>query len=423
LHRLSLSHDVADDVAPLFKKICLKRSIQASISAILYGSGQNGYFATYVNMASLALRNLFHDKVRLTVTLTGVVFAIVLIVVQLGLFVGFTNTTSTVIDHAGVDLWITGQAMQNFDVGMPISGRGLHQAMATPGVARAEKYIVQFMTWKLPSGAQEGIEVIGFNPDSGFGGPWNLIEGSVKDLKAVDTVIIDDFYRRKLGVRQVGEMVEINDRRVRVVGFTEGIRSFTTSPQVFTWYKNALNYTRLAEDQMVYILIKAAPGVDPQELKRRLAKRMRNVDVYTTAEFARRTQRYWLLTTGAGVTVLIAAFMGLVVGLVVVAQTIYATTMDHLREYGTLKAMGASNGYIYRMIVQQAVVSAVIGYALAMMVSIPVVRMSQRGSALILLPWSLAAAMFAVALMMCIGASIASIRKVTALDPSMVFKG
>jgi putative ABC transport system permease protein len=174
---------------------------------------------------------------------------------------------------------------------------------------------------------------------------------------------------------------------------------------------------------MVYILIKAAPGVDPQELKRRLAKRMRNVDVYTTAEYARRTQRYWLLTTGAGVTVLIAAFMGLVVGLVVVAQTIYATTMDHLSEYGTLKAMGASNGYVYRMIVQQAVVSAVIGYALAMMVSIPVVRMSQRGSALILLPWSLAAAMFAVALMMCIGASIASIRKVTALDPSMVFKG
>jgi putative ABC transport system permease protein len=374
-------------------------------------------------MASLALRNLFHDKVRLTVTLTGVVFAIVLIIVQLGLFVGFTNTTSTVIDHSGVDLWITAKGMQNFDVGRPISERKLYQALAVRGVAKAEKYIVQFMTWKVPNGAQEGIEVIGFNPDTGLGGPWNLIEGSVKDLKAVDTVIIDDFYRRKLGVRHLGEMVEISDHRVRVVGFTKGIRSFTTSPQVFTWFKNALDYTRIRDDETVYIIVKAAPGVDPWELKRRLAERVRDVDVYTTAEYARKTQNYWLFTTGAGVTVLIAAFMGLVVGLVVVAQTIYATTMDHLREYGTLKAMGASNGYIYRVIIQQAVVSAVLGYGLALAVSIPIVRMSQGGSALILLPWRLALAMFAVALVMCVGASIVSIRKVTSLDPAMVFKG
>lgn len=374
-------------------------------------------------MASLAVRNLFHDKVRLAVTLTGIVFAIVLIIVQLGLFLGFTHTTSAVVVNSGVDLWVTARGMRNFDVGVPITERKLYQIQGDRAVERAEKYIVQFMTWKRGDGVQEGVEVVGFNPDTGLGGPWNLIEGSIEDLKAPDTVIIDEFYKDKLGVREIGDMAEISGHRARVVGFTRGIRSFTTSPHVFTWFKNALDYTGLRDDQTVYVVIKAKTGADIPALQRRLAARLDGVDVYTTAEFAQRTQDYWLFTTGAGVTVLIAAVMGLIVGLVVVAQTIYATTMDHLREFGTLKAMGASNRYIYRIIIQQAILSALIGYGLALAISVPVVTLSKQGSALILLPWQLAVVMFGVAVLMCVTASIVSIRKVTTIDPAMVFKG
>src|SRR6185295_9798333 len=98
------------------------------------------------------------------------------------------------------------------------------------------------------------------------------------------------------------------------------------------------------------------------------------------------TRFYWMFTTGAGVAVLLAALLGLVVGVVVVAQTIYATTMDHLKEYGTLKAMGATNGYLYRVIIEQAVVSAIVGYVLAMAVSYFVVKGSQSGGAAIMMP-------------------------------------
>jgi putative ABC transport system permease protein len=129
-----------------------------------------------------------------------------------------------------------------------------------------------------------------------------------------------------------------------------------------------------------------------------------------------------MFTTGAGVAVLLAALLGLVVGVVVVAQTIYATTMDHLREYGTLKAMGATNGYLYRVIVEQAVISAVAGYALAMIVSVFIVHGSARGGAAILLPWPMAAAMLGLTIVMCTGAAIVSINKVTRLDPATVFK-
>jgi len=376
-------------------------------------------------MGILARRNLLHDKIRLIVTLTGIVFALVLIVVQFGLFLGFTSTTSNNIDHSGVDAWVVSHGVQYFDTGKPFSERKYYQVLATPGVARAEKYLQMFAVWKRPDGRTENIQVIGFNPETGIGGPWNLVAGISRDVKQDDSVIIDEIYREKLGVQRIGDVVEIGQHRARVVGFTNGIRSFTTSPFVFTSFKNALNYPsgQIGADQTVNILVKAAPGVSPQELKRRLSERLRGVDVYTTAEFSRSTRFYWMFTTGAGLAVLIAALMGLIVGVVVVAQTIYATTVDHLKEYGTLKAIGASNGYLYRVIIEQAVISAVVGYALAMIVSTFVVQASSKGGAAILMPPSMMAGMFFLSVAMCITAALVSINKLTTLDPALVFKG
>jgi putative ABC transport system permease protein len=374
-------------------------------------------------MFLLARRNLLHDRIRLAVTLTGIVFAVVLIVVQIGLFIGFTRATSGLIDNSRADFWITAARVPYLEQATPFSERKLLHVRATPGVARAEKYIARFSQWKRADGRQEGILVVGFNPDSDMGGPWNLVAGRAADVKAEDAVILDRLYMKKLGVTRLGEVFEIAGRRARVVGFTDGIRSFTTSPYVFTSFKNAQNYTPVREDQALYMLVRAAPGADVRELQRELQSRLSDVDVHTTAEFSRKTAFYWMFTTGAGIAVLLAAVLGLIVGVVVVAQTIYATTMDHLREFGTLKAMGASNRYIYRVIFQQAVISALIGYALGMVVSVFVVRGSREGGAAILMPWELAVTMFFLTVLMCVTAAIVSINKVTRLDPAMVFKG
>jgi putative ABC transport system permease protein len=374
-------------------------------------------------MPPLARRNLVHDKVRLAVTLTGIVFAVVLIVVELGLFVGFTVTTSSIIDHSNVDLWIVSKGTPYIEQGAPFSERKLYQVLATPGVAAAEKYSVKFTQWQTPSGAKESTQVVGFNPYTGIGGPWNLVEGNVEDLKTPDAVILDELYKKKLGVTKVGEIFELNGRRAKVVGFTRGIRAFTTTPYVFTSFKNAQAFNNLEEDQTIFILVKAAPGVSIPLLQNELQSRLTDVDVLTTAKFSSMTRIYWMFTTGAGVAVLIAALLGLVVGVVVVAQTIYATTMDHIREYGTLKAMGAPNSFIYRVIITQAGISAVVGYFLAMFVSIFVVRASQSGGAAILLPWKMAVGIFFLTLAMCVSAAVVSINKVTSLDPAMVFRG
>ena len=374
-------------------------------------------------MPPLAQRNLFHDKVRLTVTLTGIVFSVVLIVVQLGLFFGFTTATSNLIDHSSADLWITSKNVPYVEQGVAFSERKLNQVRALPGVADAQKIIAHWTQWKRHDGGEDSVQIVGINVDDNLERPWNLVQGRVEDLKSPDAIILDELYKQKLGVTRVGEVFEIGGHRARVVGFTRGIRSFTTSPYVFTTFKNAQNYTGMREDQTLFILVKVVPGASLEQVRRGLLDHIKDVEVFTTGEFSHMTTFYWMFTTGAGVAVLMAAALGLVVGFVVVAQTIYATTMDHIREYGTLKAMGAPNSYVYKVIMKQAAISAVIGYVLGMIFSAFVVHASQAGGAAILMPPSMAVGMFFVTLLMCVGAALVSINKVTRIDPAMVFKG
>src|SRR6266436_5608962 len=205
-------------------------------------------------MPPLAQRNLFHDKVRLTVTLTGIVFSVVLIVVQLGLFFGFTTATSNLIDHSGADLWITSKNVPYVEQGVAFSERKLNQVRAVPGVADAQKIIAHWTQWKRHDGGEDSVQIVGINV--------------VEDLKSPDAIILDELYKQKLGVTRVGEVFEIGGHRARVVGFTRGIRSFTTSPYVFTTFKNAQNYTGMREDQTLFIQVRVAPGASLEQVRR-----------------------------------------------------------------------------------------------------------------------------------------------------------
>jgi len=371
----------------------------------------------------LALPNLLHDRVRFVVTLIGIVFSVVLSAVQLGLFLGFTRATADIIDQSSADLWVISRGVTHLESAVPFSDHLRHLALGVEGVADAQSHIASFGKWTRPDGAHEGVLVVGLERDGVMGRPWNLVAGSSADLERPDAVIVDELYKEKLGVTRIGQVVELRDHRARVVGFTRGIRTFTTAPPVFTSLANARDYTGLRANQVLYVLVKAKPATDIASLAAALEQRLPDVDVRTTADWSATQRDYWMFGTGAGITVLIAAALGLLVGVVVVAQTIYAATVDHIREYGTLKAMGATNAYIYRVIIKQAAIAGLIGYSVAIAVAAVVSRASQNGQTAIMLPWTLAASLLALTLVMCISASVVSINKVTRLDPAMVFKG
>jgi putative ABC transport system permease protein len=249
------------------------------------------------------------------------------------------------------------------------------------------------------------------------------VAGSAGRLAEPDAVIVDELYLGKLGITGIGDTVELGGHRARVVGLTRGIRTFTTAPPVFTAFKRAQDHAGVAEDQTMFLLARVEAGAEPEVVAERLRARLTDVEVRTTDAWRRGQEAYWMFGTGAGITVLIAAGLGLLVGVVVVAQTIYAATVDHIREYGTLKAMGATNAYLYRVILQQAALSAVAGYGIGIAIAMAASRASLAGTTAIILEAPLACALFVLTLVMCLGASIVSINKVTRIDPAMVFKG
>jgi putative ABC transport system permease protein len=179
----------------------------------------------------------------------------------------------------------------------------------------------------------------------------------------------------------------------------------------------------MREHETIFILLRTARGANLPAIRTRLLATIPGIEVFTHDEILLRTRNYWVFGTGAGTTTLMGAMLGLLVGIVVVAQTIYAATIDHLKEFGTLKAMGATNGQIYQVIILQSALAAVMGYVLGISVALAIVGSTANTDLLIKLPWPVALGIFGLTLFMCMSASLLSIRKATTIDPAMVFRG
>ena len=188
---------------------------------------------------TLAFRNLFHDRVRLTVTLVGILFSIVLVAIQLGLYLGARSMIISMIDRAHGDLWVMAYGTKNFEEAQPINARDRYAALSTPGVADAVPIIASFTDWRKPTGGSTLVVVIGTDNEDGGLSPWNVSEGDVTGLGARDAVMIDRTYLEELGVKKIGDTAEVGASRVRVSGLTDGIRSFTVTPYVFTTISRA----------------------------------------------------------------------------------------------------------------------------------------------------------------------------------------
>lgn len=373
-------------------------------------------------MVSIARKNLFHDKIRFVVAQAGITLAVVLITIQLGVYLAFLANTSVLIDHTEADVWVTAHGLENFDFGRPFSEKKLYQVREVPGVLWAEKYMLAFGYWKTPSGSQETVQMVGFNPETLVGAPWDIVRGNPQDVKYFNSVFYDQAETNRLGDLPIGGETEINNRRVRVVGITRGAKSFIQSPYIFTSFKNALHLSFVNKGNTVYILVKVAPGYSVQEVRQRLSETLRDVDVYTSKEFSDRTRRYWTVNTGMGAALLAVALLGLVIGTIIVGNTIYTSTTEHLKEFGTFKAIGASNWDLYKIIIEQALVNSVVGYGSGMFVSYWVVQAMRKGNLAVLLPWPVIVGVYVVTALMCLGSSVLSIYKVTKIDPALVFK-
>lgn len=378
-------------------------------------------------MLRLALKNLLHDKLKLVTAVAGVVFATVLMNLQVGMLTGFADTITAVIKRSPGDLWIMQEGTKNYEMVMGLPEQRHYQALATEGVAWSSRMIVDFTAWKTPGGQFEQVVLIGVDPERPVGLPWAMTEGSVDDLWTEGAVICDSLEAERLGggtPLRVGDQVEVRGHRARLVGFSKDIRSFTTTPFVFTSLTHARDYAHGLDThtQVKYVIVGVEPGQDVEAVRARLLARLPDVEVLTRFEFMTRSVKYWLLGTGAGVMSILAAVLGLLVGGAIVGQAIYSQTMEKFREYGTFKALGGTNGELAGVILLQALMTSLLGYVVGFLVAAVAAYFANQGVLLILMPPGLIVGLGVVTVLMCAAATFGSVLRVVRLEPAIVFK-
>lgn len=370
----------------------------------------------------IAYRNLFHDKVSLFVTLIGIVFAVVLVSVQSGLFQGARNKIAVVIDQVkDADLWVVPIGTKSFDDPSLLTGREKFAILSTPGVAKVEEILVSFASWRKPQGGKKSFILVGLDWANGGLKPWNLSQGSVEELTTPNSLAVDHFYFKDLGINAKGDHAEVNGQNVQISAVTERIRSFTTMPYAFTSLTRARALTGTSPEQATYQLVKLAPGADLETMRSRLAKRLPDTEVLTQPEFRHRSIIYWLFNTGAGGALIGGLGLGIIVGIVIVAQTLYANTKDHLNEFATLRALGASARYIHIVILIQAMLSAVIGFVIGYALTWGIIAATRHTTLTIVMTPQLTVILFVLTLAMCALSAVGAILKVTRIDPAGVF--
>jgi putative ABC transport system permease protein len=397
-------------------------SVNSDLAAVAGPDHRAGKKAAVMPMVpKLAYRNLFHDRLSLVVTLVGIVFSVVLVAVQFGLYLGSENRIAAMLDHAQGDLWVVPLGTKSFDDPSMLSGREKHAILSTPGVAGVEELVVGFVNWRKPNGGSTAALLVGSDTSSANALPWDIIEGSVAALAAPAAVAVDKTYFSELGIKRMGDNAEINNRQVTVGAVTHGIRSFTTLPYAFATLATARMLLEAAPEQSSYTLVQVLPGHAIEDVRKAIAARLPDAEIVTHQEFRKRSLDYWLFETGAGSALIAGAVLGIIVGIVIVAQTLYASTKDHLNEFATLRALGASARYIHKVILMQAVLSAAIGYVLGLILSLVVIWLSRETTLLIVMTPNLALFLLALTVGMCVLAAICAIFKVTRIDPAVVF--
>ena len=415
-------------------------------------------------MASIARKNLFEDIPRFLVAQAGIMFAVSLVTVQLGILKGFSRSTAIVIDYAHADLWVASKEMVAFELTSPIPADYINKSIAVTGVDRAEILLVRAGRWRGVDGKLSPARIFGFNPDGELFAGWTLSDGSLNAIKQPYTAIVASGVEKSLGLDENTRTGSIAGLPVTIVGTAKDVQSNASSPFLFSSLETANTYgdaeinssincirqpngdlncansfknrplgQKLGDlappkplslsDPISYILIRAKPGQNLPQLKQRLLAALPETQILTQAEIAAITRNYWEVRTGVGFILGLGATVGFIVGMVVVGQILYASVADHIREFGTLKAMGASNGVIYRIIIEQSLWMAILGYVPSMGICLALGQWTQmtRGIMILIEP-STAAAVLLLTVVMCMGSAIFAVQKVTRVDPAIVFK-
>lgn len=384
-------------------------------------------------MYVIALKMLVGNRGKYLGIIMGLAFASLLITQQSAIFVGLmTRTYSALTDMGLPDVWVMDPKVQFIDDIKPLQETELYRVRSVEGVAWAVPLYKGILKARLENGNFQSCNVIGLDDSTLIGGPALMAEGSLADLRLSNGVIVDivgasvKLAKRgpdgKLIPLKIGDTLELNDHRAVVVGLCRVTRPFQSQPVVYTTYSRALSFAPRERKLLSFILVKAKQGQDLSALCNRIGQ-VTGLAAYTNSGFKDLTVNYFLKYTGIPINFEIAVALGFLVGTAIAGQTFYSFTLDNLRHFGTLKAMGASDGLLLRMVILQASLVGVIGYGLGVGAASLTGYLLRHTELSFRLPWQLLVFSAAAVTLICILSAFISILKVMRLEPAIVFKG
>jgi putative ABC transport system permease protein len=372
-------------------------------------------------MATVGLRMMVHDKLKMVGTLVGVVFAVLLSNQQAGTFLGLLGKNTMFIENAAADLWILPPNLETLASGKFISEGIARQAPGVRGVAWAEPLLFGGGLIAIPGGSSEAVAIVGTRLPAAKGGPWNMVAGTPDVLKNPDTMIFEDGVRDTFGGLNLGSVREVNGRNVQVGGFTWGLLPFGPA-YAFAEYDLARQLLHVDSDRTHFVLVGVADGESPIEVRDRLRARFPEVQVVTREEFTKSTTRYVLGRTAIGVTLGTSTAFGLLIGFVIVALTTFSAVVDNIREFGTLKAIGATTWDLAKLLLAQSVAYGLLGSLIGLTLVTRIADGIRSPKFAIVLPPAMAVGTTIGMVVLCAVASSFALVRLRNLEPAMVFR-
>ena len=383
-------------------------------------------------MNFVALKMLIGNRAKYLGIIVGLTFASLLITQQSAIFMGLmTRTFGFLSDTSIPDIWVMDPKVQYIDDLKPLKETESLRIRGIKGVAWAVPLYKGLLKARLPNGAFQTCIVVGLDDETLIGGPPAMLEGKLVNLRHSDAIIVDGVAAKgrlanvtRDGQRtplKIGDTMELNDHRAVVAGICEVSRTFQSQPVIYTTFSRSVAFAPPERKLMSFVMVKAKPGQDLQELCQRI-RLSTGLAAYTKNDFKMLTVRYYLKYTGIPINFGITVCLGFIVGIAIAGQTFYNFTLDNIRYFGTLKAMGASNRLLLRMILLQASLVGGIGYGIGVGVASALGTLSGKTELSFYLPWQLLVFSATAVMLICAISAVVSMRTVLKLEPAIVFQ-
>jgi len=377
----------------------------------------------------VALRMLTGDRAKYVALVFAISFSSFLITQQTSIFAGLMNRTrSQILDVTDADIWVMDPATQYVDEVYALKDSDLGRVRSVPGVRWAVPFFKGQPRAKAPDGTFRLTILLGLDDASLAGAPEprRMILGNIESLRDPDAVLIDQAGYHFLFPGQpleLGKTLEMNDHRAKIVGIVDASPPFTSFPVLYTRYSQALNYVGRERKLLSFVLVKTAPGISRSSLTRQIQDAT-GLKAVTSDTFGWMTILYYLRNTGIPINFGLTVGVAIIIGTIVAGQTFYLFTLENLKQFGALKAMGTTNRRLMGMILLQSLVVGAVGYSIGMGLAgvFFVVARTDATRGIVLL-WQVMAGSAGIVLVIVMLASLLSIRKVLVLEPAMVFRG